>query len=89
MEQKQMKSLTMPEKLKPNLKEKEVSNFYFKKLKTIEICNLCLTFSIIGNSIVIYEIDYANSTGEYDTDVQIQLWTSVFINALLLITLNY
>lgn len=85
----------MPEKLKSNLKEKEgfedikVSNFYFKKLKTIEICNLCLTFSIIGNSIVIYEIDYANSTGEYDTDVQIQLWTSVFINALLLITLNY
>lgn len=56
----------LPERAKTSLKDKDgiedikISNFYFKKLKTIELCNLCLTIMIIGNSIVIYEIDYAN-----------------------------
>jgi len=67
----------LPEWAKTSLKDKDgvedikISNFYFKKLKTIELCNLCLTVMIIGNSIVIYEIDFANDTGEYDSDVQI------------------
>jgi len=59
------------------LKEQEgiedikVSNFYFKKLKTIELCNMAFTLIIIGNSIVIYEIDYGNKDGIYGTDLLI------------------
>jgi len=67
----------MPEKVRSKPQDKDgvedirISNFYFKKLKTIELCNLFLTLIIIGNSIVIYEIDYSNTKGQYDTDILI------------------
>jgi len=65
------------------------SNFYFKKIKVIELCNLFFTCLFLGNSIVIYELDYSNKKGRFDLDVEIQLWILLFNNFSLLVTLNY
>ena len=67
----------------------KVSNFYFKKLKVIELCNMIFTCIFLGNAIVIYELDYMNKDGRYDNDIDIQLWISLVCNIILLVTLNY
>lgn len=65
------------------------SNFYFMKLKGIELYNSFFTMVHLGNSVVIYEIDYINDDGQYDTDILYNLWLSTFTCLSLLITLNY
>jgi len=46
------------------------------------------TFIYLGNSIVIYELEYTNVKGEYDVDLDYQLWISLFMNVSLLVSLN-
>ena len=74
---------------KDNWEDIRKSNFYFMKLKAIELLNTFFTFMHLGNSIVIYEIDYSNNDGEYDDDIYYNLWLSTFSCLCLLITLNY
>ena len=59
------------------------------KLKAIELLNTFFTFMHLGNSIVIYEIDYQNEDGIYEEDILYNLWLSTFSCLCLLITLNY
>lgn len=71
-----------------NWEDITVSNAFFTKLKVAEILCWFLTIIHLGNSIVIYELNYENNDGHLDGDISIQLWISTFSIFYLIVMLN-
>lgn len=71
-----------------NWEDVRESNAYFTKLKVTEILCCFLTIVHLGNSVVIYELDYLNDDGDMDDDIEIQLYISTMSIFILIIMLN-
>ena len=65
------------------------SNEYFVKIKAIEYLSSFLTIANIWNCMILYEMDYKNTDGEFDNYVDTQLNLSTFFSLTLTFLVNF